>query len=105
MTAVQEEVVHVVEVTSSTSEVIVTGDSPEVQVLVTEPPEQVEASTVTESVVEVATPGPIGPPGPEGPVGPAGDVVGLEDHIQDVTPHPTYDDIPSLTLLFENGLI
>lgn len=26
-------------------------------------------------------------------------------HINDVTPHPVYDDLPSLTLLFENGLI
>lgn len=26
-------------------------------------------------------------------------------HIADQTPHPVYDDIPSLNLLFENGLI
>jgi len=26
-------------------------------------------------------------------------------HIQSPTPHPVYDDLPSLTLLFENGLI
>lgn len=25
-------------------------------------------------------------------------------HINDSTPHPAYDDIPSLVLLFENGL-
>jgi hypothetical protein len=25
-------------------------------------------------------------------------------HINDATPHPAYDDIPSLVLLFENGL-
>lgn len=28
----------------------------------------------------------------------------LEGHINDETPHPHYDDLPSLTLLFENGL-
>ena len=26
-------------------------------------------------------------------------------HINAMTPHPIYDDLPSLTLLFENGLI
>lgn len=26
-------------------------------------------------------------------------------HIIDPTPHPAYDDLPSLRLLFENGLI
>jgi hypothetical protein len=26
-------------------------------------------------------------------------------HIDSTTPHPVYDDMPSLTLLFENGLI
>lgn len=25
-------------------------------------------------------------------------------HINDLTPHPAYDDIPSLSTLFENGL-
>lgn len=29
----------------------------------------------------------------------------LEAHENSETPHPAYDDIPSLTLLFENGLI
>jgi hypothetical protein len=29
----------------------------------------------------------------------------LEEHITDLTPHPAYDDIPSLVLLFENGLV
>lgn len=26
-------------------------------------------------------------------------------HLADETPHPVYDDIPSLVLVFENGLI
>ncbi len=54
--------------------------------------------------------------GPVGPVGPAGvgvtstysraeaDAI-LSDHVSDETPHPAYDDLPSLTLLFENRLI
>lgn len=29
----------------------------------------------------------------------------LDEHIQHVTPHPAYDDIQSLTLIFENGLV
>ena len=63
----------------------------------------------------------VGPPGPRGPRGDAGDPeqVGaavtayitkhsdtlLAPHVSDPTPHPAYDDLPSLTLLFENGLI
>jgi hypothetical protein len=29
----------------------------------------------------------------------------LDDHIVSLTPHPAYDDIPSLVLQFENGLV
>lgn len=29
----------------------------------------------------------------------------LENHIQNTTPHPAYDDLPSLTSLFRNGLV
>jgi hypothetical protein len=29
----------------------------------------------------------------------------LDDHINSSTPHPAYDDMPSLNLIFENGLI
>lgn len=42
-----------------------------------------------------------GPPGADGLD--ADDLMAL--HILDPTPHPAYDDMPSLTLLFENGLI
>lgn len=56
-----------------------------------------------------------GPPGPRGPVGPTGapgsgaiddyarDIISL--HLVDPTPHPAYDDLPDLSLIFENGLI
>ena len=29
----------------------------------------------------------------------------LDTHVNSSTPHPAYDDIQSLTLLFENGLV
>ena len=29
----------------------------------------------------------------------------VNSHIADSTPHPAYDDLPSLNILFENGLI
>lgn len=29
----------------------------------------------------------------------------LDAHIQDEAPHPAYEDLPSLTILFENGLV
>lgn len=31
------------------------------------------------------------------------DTIGV--HVNDTTPHPAYDDMPSLVLLFENGLV
>jgi hypothetical protein len=39
---------------------------------------------------------------PEGGSGEPGD---LAAHVADTTPHPVYDDMPSLSLLFQNGLI
>lgn len=42
-----------------------------------------------------------GVPGPQG----LGDDTLLALHILDPTPHPPYDDQPSLSLYFENGLI
>lgn len=29
----------------------------------------------------------------------------LQAHIESQEPHPAYDDLPSLTILFENGLV
>lgn len=34
-----------------------------------------------------------------------GAVPGLESHIQDPTPHPAYDDAPSLLLLYQNAKV
>lgn len=66
--------------------------------------------------VQRGVPGPVGPQGiqgmqgvqgPVGPIGPAGadGTAAVIEHIADVTPHPAYDDLPSLTLQFENGLV
>lgn len=50
--------------------------------------------------------GPQGAQGVQGIQGPKGDtdLAAINAHIDDSTPHPTYDDIPSLTLLFENRI-
>lgn len=41
--------------------------------------------------------------------GPKGDpgqgTVDLDAHINSLAPHPVYDDVPDMTLIFENGLI
>lgn len=42
-----------------------------------------------------------GPPGADG----ESDSGLMALHILDPTPHPPYDDQPSLTLIFENGLV
>lgn len=55
----------------------------------------------------------VGPRGPEGPEGPGVDEAGVQaiadvavaTHVADATPHPAYDDLPSLTLIFENALV
>lgn len=48
-----------------------------------------------------------GPPGKDGVDGLNGGInpVLLNEHVVDLDPHPAYDDLPSMTLLFENGLI
>ena len=45
-----------------------------------------------------------GVPGPQGLPGESSSEA-MSLHILDPTPHPVYDDLPSFTLLFENGLI
>lgn len=47
---------------------------------------------------------PRGPKGDQGDPGPPGSVAEIDDHIAAAEPHPAYDDLPSFTLLFENGL-
>lgn len=48
----------------------------------------------------------VGVPTAVGPAGPPGDATtAVAEHLADLTPHPVYDDLPSLVLLFENGLI
>lgn len=45
-----------------------------------------------------------GVPGPKGDDGESDSGL-MAIHLIDPTPHPTYDDSPSLTLIFENGLV
>lgn len=79
-----------------------------VQVVVTPGVAQVK---ITPTVAQVKVTG----SGARGPQGPPGEVTtdqmdeaigtALQAHINDPLPHPAYDDIPSLTLIFENHLI
>lgn len=52
----------------------------------------------------VITSGVLGPAGPAGPAG--ADTVEVVDlHIHSLLPHPVYDDMIDLRLIYENGLI
>lgn len=52
-----------------------------------------------------------GPQGVQGPQGETGGVTAeelaavVQTHVNNTAPHPVYDDLPSLILLFENGLM
>ena len=65
-------------------------------------PTTVVVSTLTPVVTVVVAD--VGQPGPPGPAGPSGGVA-LAAHVLDTAPHPAYDDLPSLALIFENGLV
>lgn len=60
--------------------------------------------------VAVVNAGPQGPGGIQGVPGPPGNdadtqiEVVMQEHVDSPTPHPAYDDIPDLTVHFENGL-
>lgn len=63
----------------------------------------VKVKTVPEvRVVKVEVPGIQGEPGESGD---GGALNLLNQHIASAAPHPEYDDLPSLTLLFENGIV
>lgn len=47
--------------------------------------------------------GPVGPRGVAG-IGEGGGPAALETHRVSATPHPVYDNMPSLSIIFENGL-
>jgi len=81
----------------------------EVQVVPSTPEVAVAPSSSELLVIPVA-----GPRGERGPVGPAGDDsvavhelidTALNTHVNAPQPHPAYDDMLDLTLIFENGLI
>lgn len=56
--------------------------------------------------------GPTGVTGAQGPIGVPGQdadisipLLALDAHLDDLTPHPVYDDGPSLTLLYQNAKV
>lgn len=55
------------------------------------------AAPAEATVLVLPQAGPAGPPG-------AG-AFELQQHIDNSLPHPAYDDIPTLTLIFNNGLV
>ena len=73
---------------------------PEINVTIAdpEPPINVTVEPPIELTVTVSEVGLVGPPGPPGDAGQA-----LQDHIDSPTPHPVYDDGPSLVLFYENA--
>ncbi len=54
--------------------------------------------------VSVVNAGPPGPPGIQGIPGEDG-TEALEEHVNASEPHPAYDDLPNLVLIFNNGLV
>ena len=70
------------------------------------PGQNVVRETVRPASIEVVVPASKGDRGEPGPKGDSGiDNTALINHIIDDEPHPAYDDMLDLTLLFENGLI
>lgn len=99
---------------------VIWNNEPPIKITVPAPqPVVVEPRPVAPLVVtQLPGVGARGPAGPEGPAGPAGlDTAAVTSlaqaiaadaiaaHVVDAEPHPAYDDIPSLTLIFENHLI
>lgn len=65
---------------------------------------QVQVVEITSGTVDVV--GVAEAVGPRGPAGSDADATALlEVHIVALEPHPTYDDMPTLRYIFENGLI
>ncbi len=71
-----------------------------ISVVVDGDPVTVVVDAATIQTIEVNTTA-VGPIGPQGLPGADADVT---THVADTTPHPAYDDLPSLSLLFESQL-
>lgn len=91
-------------------EVVVQPPLPDVEVHV-EPPLP-DVTVVVSEVGLVGPPGPQGNPGPQGEPGVSADVnvdqqvaTAIHIHEEDPTPHPAYDDGPSLMLLYQNAKV
>jgi hypothetical protein len=81
----------VLTVDTSTPVVEVVQETPAVVQVVQEPVTVVEVATIFT--------------GANGGVTDADLAAAITDHVNDTSPHPVYDDMPSTTLIFENGLI
>jgi hypothetical protein len=84
-------------VRSEQSQVVVHQERPTV-VLRESRPTVVMRNQPSAVPVAVGWQGPPGPPGPD-------TAEAIEDHIYAAEPHPVYDDMATLRLIFENGLI
>jgi hypothetical protein len=79
-------------VIQATPEIRVRAEAPEIVVVGEANPAQV----VVLAASNIA--GPQGPPGADG-------TDAVLEHIDSPTPHPAYDDAPSLTLIYENAKV
>lgn len=93
-----------IEVVGSTTVVEAAGGVPATVEVVASPVEVVTVDRV-ETVVEVtAVPSVVVEVSGQPLVTGLG-TAALVSHVNSLTPHPTYDDLPSLALIFENGII
>lgn len=73
------------------------------QIAVLEPPD--EAVVVIPLAGPPGEQGEPGGPGEQGEPGPPGSEASITEHIEDPSPHPAYDEGPSLVLLYENAKV
>lgn len=93
-----------IEVVASTNVVEATGGVPAIVEVVTSATEVVTIDRV-ETVVEVTAPPPVVVEVSGQPLVTGLGTAALVSHVNSPNPHPTYDDLPSLALIFENGII
>lgn len=93
-----------IEVIGDTTVVEAAGDIPAVVEVLASPVEVVTVDRV-ETVVEVTAAAPVVVEVSGQPLVTGLGTAALVSHVNSLTPHPVYDDLPSLALLFENGII
>lgn len=93
-----------IEVLASTTVVEAAGDAPATIEVVGSPVEVVTVDRA-DTVLEVVAPQPVVIEVSGQPLVAASDTAALVAHVNSATPHPVYDDMPSLALIFQNGLV